>query len=144
MAKLSEKNLHSADYVRQCFRVAPPAGTVFDEMLDPHYWAHVARRITPHDIIEVVPEDGSFFARLFVINSDKLWVKVAKIEYVDFAEVAEKKADPSEKFEVKFGGPSAKWRVHNKSDNSLVSTDSFQSRPEAEKWIEQHVKLMAA
>jgi hypothetical protein len=144
MSKLMERNLHAADYARQVFRVNPPAGTTLDEMLEPDYWAHVARRMTPHDTVEVVPEDGSFFARLFVVNADKLWVKMAKIEYVEFGETTAAKVPPSEKFEAKFAGPNAKWRIHNKSDNSLVSNDSFQSRAEAEKWIEQHSKAMAA
>lgn len=143
MSKLMERNLHAADFARQVFRVNPPAGTTLDEMLEPDYWAHVARRMTPHDIVEVVPEDGSFYARLFVLNADKLWVKMAKLEYVDFGEAAPKLAI-TDKFEAKFGGPNVKWRVHNKSDNSLVSNDSFQSRGEAEKWIEQHSKAMAA
>ncbi len=144
MAKLMERNLHSADFARQCFRVTPPAGTTIDEMLEPDYWAHVARRITPHDIVEVVPEDGAFYARLFVVNSEKLWVKMAKLEYVEFGEIATVKTPATEKFEAKFGGANVKWRVHNKSDNSLAAQDSFQTRTEAEKWIEQHAKQMAA
>jgi hypothetical protein len=141
--KLMERNLHAADFARQVFRVNPPAGTTLDEMLEPDYWAHVARRMTPHDIVEVAPEDGAFYARLFVINADKLWVKMAKLEYVEFGESAPKLL-ATDKFEAKFAGPNAKWRVHNKTDNSLVSNDSFQSRAEAEKWIEQHSKAMAA
>jgi hypothetical protein len=143
MQKIMERNFHNADYVRQSFRVTPPAGTTLEEMLAPDYWAHVARRMTPYDVIEVVPEDGSFYARLFVLNSDTLWAKVAVLEHVKFGEAASKPA-AIDAFEVKFGGPNAKWRVHNKADNSLVSNDSFQSRQDAEKWIEQHAKVMAA
>lgn len=143
MPKLMERNLHAADFARQVFRVNPPAGTTLDEMLVPEYWAHVARRMTPHDVVEVVPEDGSFYARLFVLNSDKLWVKMAKLDYVEFGDAGQRPAQ-ADKFEAKFGGPNVKWRVHNKSDNSLVSGDSFQTRADAEKWIEQHSKAMAA
>lgn len=143
MAKLLEKDLMGADFARQSFRATPPAGTKIEDMLVPEYWAHVARKFTPYDIIEVVPEDGAFYARLFVQNTGKLWAKIFKLECV---ELSAKKpiADIQAKYEPKYAGPAAKWRVVNKSDGSLVSQDSFQNREDAEMFIEKISKEMAA
>lgn len=142
MAKLLEKNLMGAEFARQSFRVTPPEGTKIEEMLEPEYWAHVARKFIPYDILEVVPEDGSFYARLLVLNTSKLWAKMQKLEYIELS--AKKPVQASGKYEPKYGGPSAKWRAVNKSDGSIVSTESFQTRDEAEAYIEKLNKEMAA
>ena len=142
MAKLLEKNLMGAEFARQSFRATPPAGTKIEEMLVPEYWAHVARKLSPYDTIEVVPEDGSFYARLFVVNSAKLWAKMHKLEYVELA--VQNKAVSTDKYEAKFFGPTVKWRVANKESGDLLSQDSFQTRDEAEAYIEKHNKQMAA
>lgn len=142
MAKLLEKNLMGAEFARQLFRAVPPENTKIEEMLDPEYWAHVARKFTPYDMVEVVPEDGSFYARLIVTSTGKLWAKMQKLEYV---ELSVKKAEPAtDKYEPKYGGPSAKWRVVNKKDGSLISNESFQNKDEAEAYIEKIGKEMAA
>jgi len=142
MAKLLEKNFMGAEFARQSFRVTPPSGTKIEDMLEPEYWAHVARKITPYDIIEVVPEDGSFYARLFVTNTGKLWAKMHKLEYVELS--AKRPSVMLDKYEAKYSGPSVKWRIVNKSDGALVVEDSFQSRDDAEAHIEKLVKQMAA
>jgi hypothetical protein len=143
MSKLLEKSIMSAEFARQMFRVTPPAGTKIEEMLDNDYWAHVARKFTPHDILEVVPEDGAFYARLIVVNCAKLWAKMQKLEYVELG--SKKGAVAStDLFEAKFSGHNAKWRAVKKSDGSLLSPDSFQTRDEAEQYIEKYSKEMAA
>lgn len=142
MAKILEKDFIGAEFARQSFRATPPAGTKIEDMLEPEYWAHVARKITPYDIVEVVPEDGAFYARLFVTNTDKLWAKMHKIEYVELT--AKQPVAASDKYEAKYSGPSVRWRVVNKADGSLVSEDSFQNREEAEAQIEKLNKQMAA
>lgn len=143
MPKLLEKSILSAEFARQMFRVTPPAGTKIEEMLENDYWAHVAKKLNPHDILEVVPEDGAFYARLIVVNCAKLWAKMQKLEYV---ELGSKKAEggTSDAFEAKFAGPMAKWRAVKKSDGSLLSPDSFSTRDEAEQYIEKYSKEMAA
>lgn len=145
MLKLMEKNIVGAEFARQSFRATPAAGTEIEDMLKPEYWTHVARNFNPHDIIEVVPEDGAFYARLIVLNSAKLWAKMYKLEYVELSAAAAKANPPvSNNLEAKFAGPVAKWRAVNKETGAAVATDSFQTRDEAEAWIEKHSKEMAA
>lgn len=142
MAKLLEKNLMGAEFARQSFRAIPPAGTKLEEMLEPEYWAHVARKFTPYDIVEIVPEDGEFYARLFVTSTGKLWAKMVKLEYVELT--AKKPVVVVDKYEAKYGGPSAKWRAVHKSDGSLVANESFQTREEVDMYIEKLNKELAA
>lgn len=146
MSKIMEKDFKEADFSRQIFRASPPEGTKLDDLLEPEYWAHVARRVNPHDIIEVVPVDGSFFARFFVLNVGKLSVKLYKLEYCELnaAPVGSAAPKATSLFEPKFSGP-LKWNVIRKSDKQVVSSKPFQTREEAEEWIEKNSKdLMAA
>lgn len=142
MAKLLEKNLMGAEFARQSFRVTPPSGTTIEQMMEPEYWAHVASKFTPYDTLEVVPEDGVFYARLLVLNTAKLWAKMHKLEYVELFPA--KKVAAEDKYEAKFFGPSAKWRAINKADGSLLAKDSFQTREDAEAYIEKTSKELAA
>lgn len=141
MAKLQDRALLPAEFARQSWRVTPPSGVGIDEVLEPDYWANVASKLTPHDVVEVVPEDGAFYARLFVVSTGKLSAKMQKLEHVTFSG-SQKKATKAAigEYEVKFSGPSAKWRVHKEKDGALVTTDSFQTREEAEAWLEKNIK----
>lgn len=145
MSKMMEKNLLGAEFARQLFRAIPPAGTKIEEMLDPSYWAHVAKRFNPHDMIEVIPEDGSFYARLIVLSVAHLSMKVQALECVVLvANPKVAKADAIAQFEVNWGGPNAKWRVLRKSDGAAVTNDSFQTQEEAQEWINNNFNKMAA
>lgn len=145
MSKLMEKNLLGAEFARQVFRACPPAGTKLEEMLDPAYWAHVAKRFNPHDMIEVIPEDGSFYARFIVLSVSHLSLKVQQLEYVQLTSNPKSaKAAAVSQFEASWGGPSVKWRVLRKSDNAAVTNDSFQTQEEAQEWINNNVNKIAA
>jgi hypothetical protein len=145
MAKLLEKAFLGAEFARQTFSATPPAGTNIEEVLAPEFWVHVASKLSPRDIIEVVPEDSAYYAKLFVYDSAKLWAKVRKLEYVELHSAASEAAQPSsDVFEVKFTGPAAKWRAFNKTTGQLLTQDSFQTREEAELYVSKYSRDMAA
>lgn len=145
MPKIMEKNFLAAEFARQVFRVTPPAGTTIEEILEPSYWAHVARRLTPYDFIEIVPEDGAFYARLIVVNTGKLFAKVQLIEKIDLNTPTKVTAIMAMNlFDTKYAGPTAKWRVIRKADNAVVSKEPFGTQQEAEEWLEKNIKDMAA
>ena len=152
MTKLLEKSLIGAEFARQAFVAAPPAGTKFDELLEPDYWGHVARKFNPFDIIEVVPEDGAFYAKLIVVNCGKVWAKVQKLEYVDIGFKAPSGkvegfaaaiAQTAAEYEVKFAGAAAKWRVVRISDNEVVSKEPLPTRDDAIEFMNSYIKQVA-
>lgn len=144
MAKILEKSFSQADYARQSFVARPAAGTPISDVMSNDYWSHVARKINPHDIIEVVPEDGAYYAKLLVLGRGNLWVKVYQLEYVEIEANTEKVGESDiKKFDVAFAGPHDKWRVVRKTDK-LVVEKNFQSREDAEKWLGEHIKELAA
>jgi hypothetical protein len=44
-----------------------PAGTSYAELLNPNFWTADRDRLSPHDLIRVVAEDGSFDVMLTVL-----------------------------------------------------------------------------
>lgn len=143
-AKLLEKSFVSAEFARQSYFACPVAGTPIEKVLEPEYWAHVARKINPHDIIEVIPEDGAYYARLIVLSVGKLSAKVQKLQYEMLSAHTVTPNANAENFDVKWMGPMAKWKVARKSDGEIVSSDSFQTQEDAQKWINSNAKLMVA
>lgn len=145
MPRLPMRNFKEASFSHSEFRVNPEVGTKLEDVLEPEYWANVSSRVNPHDIITVVPEDTSFYAKLFVLSSGKTSLKVHVIEYTDFSKVAKPARTKLEDFfEIKFAG-AAKWRVTRKSDGSVVSNEQLQSRENAEEWLAKNgANLMAA
>ncbi len=143
MTKILEKSFSLVDYARQTFVARPATGTTIEDVLDENYWSHVAKKVNPHDIIEVVPEDGSFYAKLLVTSRGGLWVRVAKLECVSLiaAPVAAKK--PVDGFEIGWAGPNDKWRVVRKGDKMVVGKN-FTSREDADKWLNDHIKEISA
>ena len=154
MVKLLERNLLSAEFARQSFRATPAAGTTVEDLLVPEYWTHVAKKFNPHDVIEVVPEDGSFFARLFVVDNANLWARVKLLEHFEFIAPAEaaKSAEKSKTieavihdspYEAKWCGPAGKWKALSKSNGDAISDESFSSRDLAELFIVNYSKRVA-
>jgi len=104
----------------------------------------IARSITPFDLIDVVPEDGSFYARLFVLDSDKLRVVLHLLEHVDLLVRPKAETVASDLYEVTFSGPVAKWRVVKKEGGAVVSPESFQTRADAEEWFKDNSRDLVA
>ena len=145
VVEVKKKALHptkflGAEFVRTLHVANPEVGTPYADVLEPEYWVHIASRLRPFDRIEVVPEDGSYFAELFVQDAGRLWAKVVEPRFVSFETI--EKNDPLNGYEIKWRG-SAKWGVVRLSDNTAMK-DGFSSKGEAEKYIRAHVKALAS
>jgi hypothetical protein len=122
------------------FRVTPEMGTPPAALLDPHYWAHSSAKLRIGDIIEVLAEDGSYFAELLVRDVGNLFAKVAfKSPVMVFSDEAETAETPTG-YEVKWRGPKAKFGVLHGKD---VLKDGFVDKTEAHAWLDDLVKKAA-
>jgi len=132
--KLPVPRMKSAEYMRQCHRVTPEAGTPYDAVTEPSYWAHVAQKINPYDKIEVVAEDGAWYAELLVLSVDKMAITVREIVLIDLhgdsTEDAEGDQEQSDYFS-KYRGPHLQWCVMRRSDQACVR-DKIQTKVQAQ------------
>jgi len=119
-----------AEFKRVIYQAVPEAGVPLDDLLHPDYWAHVARMFNPTDRVEVLAEDGAYYAELIVQDCGKAWAKMAVLQHVPLHAV-EKAGPEAAPYKVKYAGPHAMWRVFRASDNEVIQ-DKFQTRDQAE------------
>lgn len=146
---VTQEQLQLAEFQRLRFAVTLPAGDTLEDAMKQDYWKHCATKLKPKSIIEVVPEDGSFYAELFVTASDTTWARTALIMAVTFNESAAKQAskatkalkatpvDEGDEHYVDWGGNTAKGRVIRRADKQVVK-DGFPSKADAIAWMLDH------
>lgn len=144
--KLLVTQIKEAEYVRRDYVVTPPQGTTMQEMLEPMYWAHVARQLRPFDRIEVRFADGKAWAELIVRVAEPLAVKVAILRHRDFEIEQGKSSGPEleipDGYEVKHRGL-AKWSVIRLADQEVLEK-GFQDRTAAIVWLHGTLARLAA
>lgn len=137
------QKFNSAEFRRNEWFAAPEAGTTLEQILDPDFWSHVSGRVKPLDIIEVLPEDASFYARLMVTSCSRIHAKVVVLYHKSLVDagVAEPTPDDAGQYEVKWLGPSGKFGVLRTKDKHTVKS-GFSTKPEAEIYLQDYVKAL--
>lgn len=141
MTQLATRNFElSINGIRHnIFRVTPEIGTPPAALLDPHYWAHVSAKLRFGDVIEVLAEDGSYFAELLVRDVGNLYAKVAFKNPVTVFSTDEAMEAPVG-YAVKWRGPKARFGVIHGTD---VLKDGFVDKAEAHAWLDDLLKKAA-
>lgn len=114
------------------FREKPKAGTPFEKIIEPSWWAHVTAQMIVGEIIEVVPEDYAYYAELFILEVGPTWAKVAVTHKTDMVVAQDTAA-----VEIEWSGPHTKFRVKRGAE---VLQDGFLKKPEAEAWRDSYLK----
>lgn len=136
--KLSQ--ISETPFVRTAHTVVAKQGQTLEDLLQPNAWAHVATRIKQWDRIEVVSEDNTFMAELFVVAQSRLWLRVVPIFVVDLTETNDIPED-DEEYTVKWRGPLMKHCVVRTADDSNVlekiasKEDALKAKVEYEKTL---------
>ena len=130
---LNESLFKQAEFQRNVWLAAPPAGTAFRDMLEPAYWAHVGTKLRPGDRIEVTPEDMTFFAELFVRDAGRLFAHVVELRHIPFEQTAA--ATNVGAYSVAWAGPVHKFRVVRNSDGAVVQ-HGFANRDGALRFVQ--------
>jgi hypothetical protein len=108
-----------AEAKRRDFVVDVPEDHSRTDLLDPSYWAHVSRELSPFDRIEARAETGEWFCELVVVSAGRNYAIVREISYFD---MAGKDSAPTveKRHTVKFRGPK-KFCVVRISDGAIIS-----------------------
>lgn len=142
MAALTPNRMKVAEFVRNLFVAAPPAGTTLEQIQDGEYWKNIQKQLHISDRIEVIPEDGAYFAELYVTNVTqyRIGIKLLRSVVLDDAAAADAKQDVDDNpFEVKFRGPIAKHSVQRKKTKEVLK-DGFNSKSDALAWLSDYEK----
>ena len=126
---LLQHQMTSAEFARNVWHVHPEEGVTVEDMLDPKFWAHVAKSLKANDRIEVSPMTGSWYAELLVRGASDTEAAVGLLSWVEF----DSAAPVSEEYEVRFRGR-RRWGVLRKSDGVIVAED-LAIKKMAEDWV---------
>lgn len=131
--------LASAADLGNGFAAVTPAGTPFEHVLAPEFWAHVAYKLHAGDEIAVHTDDGRYFGRVYVrhvsapgaqrLNNRAI---VAKLEHHPFDELKAAPADTEH--DVKWMGPHMKWCVIALKDQRVLK-EGCGTQDEARLWL---------
>ena len=130
------------DFARNTHTAIVPAGTDFETVCRPEFWANVTR-LAVGDIIQVSTDDRAWFAELFVLGKARNSATVAVLREPLQLVAAFKPEAGAKHFDVQFSGAHGKWRVIRLSDKNVVK-DQFETQGEARKWLDQYERLVAA
>lgn len=114
-------------------------GVEYEALFKPEYWAHVARKMHPGDLVEINAEDGTYFAQLFVVATGSNAAAVVEISKTELQTT--ELPDATSGFEVKWGGPVLKWIVTRLSDNVRVATN-LDTKLAATEAMANHIKSL--
>jgi hypothetical protein len=132
-----------AEQVRNIWCLTVPVGTTVQDMLNPGYWAHLARQLQPGDRIEVEPDDGSYFAELRVLDSGNQYAKVMALREVKLEAVEPSASVSVPGHTVEWSGRHTKWRVVRESDRKVLK-DGLASKADGYGWLASYGKALAA
>src|SRR5215207_5075535 len=110
--------LTPAEQSRNVHRITLEERVPYEHLFKPATWAHIAHDFGPDDLIEVVPEDRSFFALLIVREVGHTAMVVEELLHKKFKDEA-MLADSTD-LEPKYH-PTEKWRVTRKSDGEVLA-----------------------
>jgi hypothetical protein len=138
--KLLGTKLQLAEHKRNIHYADAPKGTTVNALTTPEFWANVASRMRPNDRIEVMPEDGLFFAELMVRSCGPNWAHVEMLRFHQF-ESAESLLEKSKTHKVEYNGAS-KWHVIRLSDRAVL-TKGHDTPELAAAWLAANLKAVA-
>lgn len=134
MAAITGNRVRSAEFVRNVFVAAPPAGTTLAQIQDGEYWKNIQKQLHISDRIEVVPEDGSYFAELYVNDLTQYRIGVTLLRHIVLDPQADVPTEEGSPYEVKWRGGIAKHSVQYAKTKDVIK-DGFNSRAEALRWL---------
>lgn len=129
-----------ADQVRNHWAISPEGGTTIEEVMRPEYTVNIAAQLKRWDVVEVRPDDETYYAQLLVKTAERSGASFWLIQFVELAPAAVAGAG-DESFVVGWGGPHQKHRVIRKADNEVLK-HGFSSAADARAWAVEHAKAM--
>lgn len=139
--KLSPAKLQPAEHYRTRYAAVVDDGTTVEDLQRPEFWCHVAGKLRQMDVIEVLAEDGSYFAELMVLKSGTGFAKVLLLRQVALEDTAQD--DDESPVVAQWKGPHRKYSVIRKADGVILK-DGFANKGDAEIFAREYAQTVAA
>lgn len=132
-----------AEHIRTIHHIKPDAGISLEQVLRPEFLAHVAAKLRPLDEIIVNPKDGAYYALLQVRSASRIEAVCEVILEKSFAPLARVAQSEEKQFITRYCSPAVQWQVLRASDKLVVS-ENFPDEASAARWLDGHLKSLAA
>lgn len=150
MTQLPVNTVQQAEYAYTTHAAFVPKEFKPEQLTEPGFWAVHATRFKALDEVRAIAEDGTWMARLLVLETGRTWVRMKQLEFhllgtqdEALTRVAQRETDELRKnFDVKHRGPRG-WSVVRKGD-SQVMHEGAQTRDAAEGWLTDYLKTTAS
>lgn len=134
--------LLTAEHSLVVYHHVPEIGATLEDVLKPTYWTHVTRFLRVGHRIEILSADGSWWAMLIVRAVGTHDAVVQDLQSVTLGPAADVTVSDAP-YEVKWRGPARKFGVVRIEDSEVIK-DEFPVREQAEQWLKNHMKSLAA
>ena len=118
-----------------------PVGTTIEQLLEPSYWANVARNFRPRQSLTVHWDDGSQLAWLYVIDCGRNWLQLGVVMHKEI--VAAKRDTSRDDYDVAFNGPVDLFRITRRSDRAVIKA-GFATEADAVRFLADYKRKLAA
>ena len=141
MKMLGPGRFDLAEQKRNIWRVNPEDDTPLEAVLEPSYWTRYVNRLRPYDIIEVINDQATYFAKLMVLQVGITTAIVKQLECYELVPDIDMPEEASARYEYKWRGP----RGHSILDKKTqaVVQEKLPSKEAAAQWISEHMKMAA-
>jgi len=134
VAPITSNRVRLAEFMRNVHAVTVPSGVTVEDIQQGSYWVNTSRALKVTDRIEVINEDGSFFAELMVVSVVMSMVRVKLLRSVDLTDVEDIPTGDESELEVKYRGQIAKHTVQNKKTKKIIK-EGFDTQAEAKQYL---------
>ena len=152
--QLEPSRFHLAEHQRNVYVATVEGGIARADMLAPEFWSHIAAKLRPYDEIVVYCDDGSLYARMLVLNSERTWARMHVLQWEDLTtrDVSLSKGAPAAKaaspevekalFRVEYKGKHKQWCVIRENTNPPeYIREQEVSKANANLWLAEYLKV---
>lgn len=133
-------DFHLGEQVYARYRFHTPEKLERKHLVDPSFWAVIARQLRPGDVIECFAQDGTHYGELLVLAADRAYAKVHVLrwEALTTAEVSE-----TQDYKIQWKGAQKKHCVIRAKDGEIIH-EGEQTKEGAQQWLTEHEKVLTA
>ena len=145
MRKLPENALVMPNAASATFTVIMPDGFTVEDMLQPMFWSHVARKFNPkfHYFIDVLNDEHTIYARLYVraVQENQMIVEqIGETQHFGPTNVA-----AIGNLQPRWNVGRRGWDIVRSNDGEVVQEGSkFAVKEQALAWIDEHRRTFGA
>lgn len=134
--------LQGDEFAMRRFVHRAPIGIRLQQLLEQEYWSHVSQDMTPYSEVSVRAEDGTFYAKLLVLDCGRSWARMQVLGHwpLTTADVAQSQsqAPKAVDFKIEYKGPNRKYVVLRLSDQAAIHEGEARKEG-AEIWLKEYI-----